>query len=87
MATIDTIQMQTNNGTVRSSATALPDHNRKYGFIQNVSETNRLYGKIGTGCSTTNYDFYLDPGDSCTIEENGIVTIAGTTPQYTAFER
>jgi hypothetical protein len=87
MATIDAIQMQINSLEVRSAATALPAHDRKYGFIQNVSTSNRLYVKLGSDCSTTDYDFFLDPGDSTTIEENGIITVAGTSKQYTAFER
>lgn len=87
MATIDTLQMQRNNGTVRSGATALPDHNRNYGFIQNVSTSNVLFLRLGSGCSTTVYDLKLSPGDGVCIRENGTITAAGTSMQYTAWER
>lgn len=94
MATVQAIEMQVNSNGARSSATALPAHDRKYGVIQNLS-TNVLYVKIGAGCTTTDYDFILKAssvaldatGGQATIEENGIVTVAGTSMSYAAFER
>lgn len=94
MATVQAIEMQVNSKGARSAATALPANNRSYGVIQNLS-TNVLYVKIGAGCTTTDYDFILKAstvaldatGGQVTIEENGIVTVAGTSMSYTAFER
>lgn len=88
------ITMQINSGGARSGATALPDHERKYGFIENQS-TNILYLRFGEGCTTTNYDISLKActatadgsGGAIYFEENGLVTIAGTSPSYTAYER
>jgi hypothetical protein len=93
MATIDTINMQINSGGARSSATALPDHNRALGFIQNVG-ANPLFVKFGSGCTTVDYDLILKAssiaadgsGASTSFSKNGIVTIAGTSPSYTAWE-
>lgn len=94
MATIDTIQMQINSGGARSGATALPDHNRTIGFIQNVG-ANPLFVKFGTGCTTSDYDLILKAstgaadgtGASTSFTDNGPVTVAGTSPSYTAWER
>lgn len=94
MATVQAIEMQRNSGGPRSDATALPDHNRSYGVIQNLS-VNVLYVKIGDGCTTSDYDFILKAstvavdatGGQAIIEENGIITVAGTGISYTAFER
>lgn len=63
-------------------------------WIQNVSNANELYVKLGDAATTTNYDFKLP---ACTVttaagiappflieDYVGNVTIAGTTPLYTA---
>jgi hypothetical protein len=94
MATVDTIQMQANSNGLRTSATALPNHDRNYGYLQNQS-VNTLYGKFGFGCSITDYDFTLKActaaadgtGGNIYFKENGVVTVAGTGLSYTAFER
>jgi hypothetical protein len=93
MSTVATIQMQTNSGGARNSTTALPDHDRQYGFIQNIG-TNILYVKMGLGCTTTDYDYILEASDSgagnggiAEFDYDGVVTVAGTSPSYTAFER
>jgi hypothetical protein len=94
MATVETIQMQRNSGGARSDATALPNHDRKYGVLQNLS-ASEMYGKFGEGCTTSDYDFKLKAcavagdasGGSLVTEENGIITVAGTGLSYTAWER
>ena len=63
-------------------------------WIQNVSNANELFVKLGPGASTTSFDFKLP---ACTVttaagiaapfliaDYVGVVTIAGTTPLYAA---
>lgn len=63
-------------------------------WIQNVSNANELYVKLGTAASTTSFDFKLP---ACTVataagiaapfliaDYVGPVTVAGTTPTYVA---
>lgn len=86
MSELQAIQMKLNSDGARSDSTALGDHPRNYGFIQNQG-SNNLYVRFGAACSTTNYDFILESGDVAEFDDDGIVTIAGTSPSYTAFER
>lgn len=63
-------------------------------WIQNVSNANELYVKLGLAASTTSFDFKLP---ACTVataagiaapflvsDYVGPVTVAGTTPTYVA---
>lgn len=61
------------------------------GFIQNLS-TNPLYVKRGTGASSSDFDFVLNPapaagqagGEATWDNYQGTVTVAGTAISYVA---
>ncbi|TXG77189.1 hypothetical protein E6Q11_03150 [Candidatus Dojkabacteria bacterium] len=86
-----------NRSGIASAATALSaNENRRKLIIQNLG-TNPLFVKFGAGASTTSFDLILkvaggaDDGtggfyESDNVVYTGIVTIAGTTPRYTATE-
>lgn len=84
--------------SIQSSATALSANTKRIGwFIQNLG-TNTLYVLHGSGASTSVFTVALkagtgnDDGSGGTAsQENGviytgIITVAGTSPRYTATE-
>ncbi len=84
--------------SISSAATALASNKARLGwFIQNLG-TNPLYILHGTGASTTVFTVVLAAGtvnDDGTggaasqedgVVYNGIITVAGTSPRYTATE-
>jgi len=89
-----------NTPEILSSATALSANTDRGGFlIQNLG-TNVLFVRLGSGASTTVFHFALkagsgnDDGTGGSISMGidgplvytGIITIAGTSPRYVAFE-
>lgn len=81
--------------SIASTATALAANSaRKEFVIQNLG-TNPLYVLFGAGASTTVFSVVLKPGianddgNGGALSDNlwvGIVSIAGTSPRYTATE-
>jgi len=87
-----------NTPSIASAATALAANEKRIGWsIQNLG-TNPLFVLLGSGASTTVFHYVLKGGSgnddglggSVTFMGgtvyNGIVTIAGTSPRYTALE-
>lgn len=95
------INYQTTNAntpSIASAATALASNTKRIGWnIQNLG-TNALFVLLGSGASTTVFHVVLkagtgnDDGSGGTIGQEmgviytGIITIAGTSPRYTALE-
>lgn len=70
------------------STTQPLDYQPKRDFfqIQNVS-SNRLYYKLGTGCTASSYHGYIDQGETyINTVYKGPVSIAGTSPSYSIVE-
>ena len=86
-----------NRSGISSSATALPENeNRRTVIIQNLG-TNPLFVKFGDGATTTDFDVVLKGGTANddglggvasfdTLSYTGIITIAGSSPRYTATD-
>lgn len=89
-----------NTPSIASAATAIAAQNagdRRGWSIQNLG-TNPLFVRLASGASTTVFHFVLkggtgnDDGLGGSVEQSvgavyqGIITIAGTTPRYTALE-
>jgi hypothetical protein len=87
-----------NTPSIQSSTTALASNPLRIVWnIQNLS-TNVLYVLLGTGASSTVFHFVLKAGTAANdgtggsvgMEEGviytGPITVAGTTPSYTALE-
>ena len=82
---------------ISSSATALSaNDNRRTVLIQNLG-TNPLFVKFGTGATTSDFDIILKGGTANddglggvlsfdTLSYTGVITIAGTSPRYTATD-
>lgn len=87
-----------NTPTIASSATAIAANSGRLGFsIQNLG-TNALFVLFGSGASTSVFHVVLkastgnDDGSGGSVSQTagavytGIITIAGTSPRYTALE-
>lgn len=87
-----------NTPSIASDATALASNTARGAWhIQNLG-TNPLFVRLGAGASTTVFHFVLkggsgnDDGLGASVGYNegtvytGIITIAGTSPRYTALE-
>lgn len=84
-----------NTPSIASAATALAaNSNRKSWRIQNLGQ-NPLFVRLGVGASTTVFHIVLnagtnnDDGTGGILEDDswvGLVSIAGTSPRYTATE-
>ncbi len=102
MADYRSIICQRNTGSAvigaASASTALADNSARAAFsIQNVG-TNPLFVALGAGCSSTKYHVVLKAGTGAAdgiggsfamengVVYTGIVTIAGTNPQYVVLE-
>lgn len=93
-----TIGTTVSDPEIQTDATALAANANRLGYhIQNMSDTNNLYVKRGSGCTAVagGYEYVLQPGeaqDDCTggsMEDsryNGIVTVAGTDLRYICTE-
>lgn len=84
--------------SIMSAATALASNTRRIGWrIQNL-DTDPLFVRLGSGCTTSVFDMVLaagtgaDNGTGGSYSEvggvvyTGIITTAGTTPRYTVSE-
>lgn len=84
--------------SISSSSTALQSNPARSAFsIQNLG-TNTLYVLLGSGASTTVFNFALKGGtvnddglggtliDAEGVVYTGIITVAGTSPRYTVLE-
>lgn len=89
---------QTRTPAISNEATALAANKARVGWrIQNL-DTDPLFVRLGSGCTTSVFDMVLaagtgaDNGTGGSYSEvggvvyNGIITIAGTTPRYTVSE-
>lgn len=89
----------TATGGARSATTALNANGKRTSWgIKNVSGSNPLFIKFGESASTSDYHTILAPGSGAadglggSFEQtagnvySGIVTVAGTSPQYSIFE-
>lgn len=87
-----------NTPSIASAATALAANSKRNGWmIQNLG-TNPLFVLLGTGASTTVFHVVLkagtgnDDGTGGTVSQmegtvfSGAITIAGSSPRYTALE-
>lgn len=73
-------------GVMSTSQPLSAQDRRDFFLIQNVT-SNRLYVKLGTGCTSSDYDLYLDEGEAHTnAYYKGPVSIAGTSPSYSIVE-
>lgn len=88
----------TNTPSIASAATAIAANTSRQAWsIQNLG-TNTLFVRLGAGASTSVFHFVLKAGSinddglggevnqTDGIVYNGIITIAGTSPRYTAWE-
>lgn len=86
-----TTGIQTTEGDVFTA-----NDNRRWWFIQNL-DTNPLFVKLGTGASSSDFNFILKAGtgtddglggsyESQVLVFTGIISVAGTTPRYVATE-
>ena len=84
--------------TIASAATAIAANAARIGWsIQNLGQ-NALYVLLGSGASTSVFHFVLKAGTANDdglggivsqmegVVYTGIITIAGTSPRYTALE-
>lgn len=98
MAIIYHTQGAANTPSIASAATALASNTARLGWsIQNLGQ-NALFVLLGTGASTTVFHVVLkagsanDDGLGGVMSQfegtvyTGIITIAGTSPRYTALE-
>ena len=93
-----TSKIGTRTGIVTSAGTLLSaNDNRKTMVIQNLNGTDALFVKLGTGASTTDFDFILKAGAvnddglggifaEDTLSYTGIVSVTGTTVRCTATD-
>ena len=84
-------------GILTSAGTALnANNNRRTVIIQNLG-TNPLFVKFGESASSTDFDVVLKGGTASddglggvlsydTLSYTGIITVAGTSPRFTATE-
>lgn len=90
-------QINQRTGIVTIAGTALGiNNNRRTVIIQNLG-TNALFVKFGSGASSTDFDVVLKGGTSSddglggvlsfdVLSYTGIITVAGTSPRYTATD-
>lgn len=90
-------QVHARSGIVTSAGTALAENdNRRTVIIQNLG-TNALYVKFGDGATTADFDLILKAGTANddglggtvsfdVLSYTGIITVAGTSPRYTATD-
>ncbi len=96
---IQKLQGSENSGILTAAGTALEANEARVSyFIQNLG-TNPIFVKEGSGASTTDFTYILSAGtgaddgtggsyDSTASQIYvGILTVAGTTPRFTASER
>lgn len=84
--------------SIASAATALAANSKRAAWIIQNLGTNALFVRLGEGASTTVFSFVLKAGSGNddgnggiqtsaeTIVWTGPITIAGTSPRYTATE-
>lgn len=84
--------------TVQTSSTALAASTSRIAWSIQNQGTNVLYIQLGTGCTTSQYHATLKActgaadgtGGTYSMEAgtvyNGIITVAGTSPSYTATD-
>lgn len=90
-------QIHARSGILTSAGTALAaNDNRRTVIVQNLG-TNALFVKFGTGASTTSFDVILKGGSVAddglggtlsfdVLSYTGIITVAGTSPRFTATD-